>query len=119
MILHFFFFYFFFNVQKVSGYGYGDHYIHIKIAGPDKLTVQQRALLQAYAEIEPNTPGTITGFTYNKAGNRVLMEEDSEGLVSEIREALKTKKDKKVVESDKKEEDLEEKPSQEESQEKA
>ena len=54
---------------------------------PKKLTEKQRALLQAYAELESDTPGTVNGFTYDKKGRKVLME-DPDGTVADIREAL-------------------------------
>lgn len=75
------------GIAKVSGHGYGDHYIHIKIATPKSLDGRQRALVQAYAELESDTPGTIQGFTYTKAGNKVVME-DPDGLIADLREAL-------------------------------
>lgn len=75
------------GIKKVSGYGHGDHYIDIKIKAPKKLTDKQLALLQAYAEIESDTPGTIRGLSYALGGKKVVME-DKEGLVADIREAL-------------------------------
>ena len=75
------------GIKKVSGYGYGDHYIHIRIDPPKNLNEKQRALLQAFAEIEDNTPGTTNGLTYTKDGGKVVME-DHDGLVGEIRELL-------------------------------
>ena len=56
------------GIKKVSGFGHGDHYINIKVIAnfkddcmtravqvkaPKKLDEKQRALLQAYAELEP------------------------------------------------------------------
>ena len=75
------------GLKKVSGYGYGDHYVHLKVEAPKKLDEKQRALLRAYAELESETPGTITGVTYTKGGQKIVME-DPEGLVADIREAL-------------------------------
>ena len=75
------------GIKKVSGYGYGDHYIHIRVEPPKILNEKQRTLLRAYAESEKDTPGTITGLTYTKDGSKVVME-DPEGLVTEIRETL-------------------------------
>jgi len=75
------------GIKKVSGYGYGDHYIHIRIDPPKDLSEKQRALLQAFAESENNTPGTINGLTYTKQGGKVVLE-DPEGLVGEIRDLL-------------------------------
>ena len=75
------------GIKKVSGYGNGDHYIDIKIKAPKKLDSKQMALLQAYAEIESETPGTVRGLSYAVGGKKVVME-DKEGLVADIREAL-------------------------------
>lgn len=56
------------GLKKVDGLGYGDHYVTIKIIVPKQLTEKQRALLQAYAELETNTPGSINGVTYKTDG---------------------------------------------------
>lgn len=34
------------GMKRVNSYGYGDHYVHIKIVVPKNLTNQQKALLQ-------------------------------------------------------------------------
>ena len=34
------------GLKRVSGYGYGDHYINIKIKPPKELDEKQRALMQ-------------------------------------------------------------------------
>jgi len=75
------------GIKKVSGYGHGDHYIDIKIKAPKKLNSKQMALMQAYAEIESDTPGTVRGLSYAIGGKKVVME-DKDGLVADIREAL-------------------------------
>ena len=80
------------GIKKVSGYGYGDHYIHIRIEPPKTLSEKQRALLQAYAETESDTPGTINGLTYTKQGGKVVIE-DADGLVSEIRDLMSDDKE--------------------------
>ena len=64
----------------------------MKVDVPKKLTEKQRALLQAYAELESDTPGTVNGFTYDKKGRKVLME-DPDGTVADIREALEEEED--------------------------
>lgn len=56
------------GMKKVNSLGRGDHYVHVKIEIPTNLTQEQRALLQAYAELEKNTPGTIYGLTNKKDG---------------------------------------------------
>lgn len=80
------------GIKKVSGYGYGDHYIHIRVDPPKSLTEKQRALLHAYAETESGTPGTVNGLTYTKQGGKVVID-DPEGLVGEIRELLSDDKE--------------------------
>lgn len=52
----------------MNTFGYGDHYIHLKIQVPRSLNKKQRALLQAYAEIEDDTPGVVHGIVYKKDG---------------------------------------------------
>jgi len=75
------------GIKKVSGFGYGDHYVNIKIQPPKHLDEKQEALLKAYAELESSTPGTVRGLTYALGGKKVVME-DKDGLVADIREAL-------------------------------
>ena len=55
-------------MKKVSSYGYGDHYVNLKVTVPKSLSNEQRALIQAYAELEEDTPGIIRGITYKKDG---------------------------------------------------
>ena len=89
---------------QVSGYGYGDHYIHVKISPPKSLGAEQRALLQAFAELEEDTPGTVNGFTYDRSGKKVVME-DPKGLVGGVRRALREAKEVKEPEEKPKEEE--------------
>lgn len=56
------------GMKKVNGFGNGDHYVHIKINVPKRLQTRQKALAQAYAELEEDTPGQILGVTYKKDG---------------------------------------------------
>ncbi|KAL7861035.1 hypothetical protein AOLI_G00173840 [Acnodon oligacanthus] len=58
------------GIPRVSGYGYGDHYIHIKIRVPRMLTDRQRALIMSYAEDETDVEGTVNGVTTTTAGKR-------------------------------------------------
>lgn len=55
-------------MKKVNGYGTGDHYVTFKVAVPKELNDKQKALIQAYAELESNTPGQIFGVTSKKDG---------------------------------------------------
>ncbi|XP_053509032.1 dnaJ heat shock protein family (Hsp40) member A3a isoform X1 [Ictalurus furcatus] len=58
------------GIPRVSGYGYGDHYIHIKIKVPKMLTDRQRALIMSYAEDETDVEGTVNGVTTTTTGKR-------------------------------------------------
>ncbi|KAK3520321.1 hypothetical protein QTP70_021358 [Hemibagrus guttatus] len=58
------------GIPRVSGYGSGDHYIHIKIKVPKMLTDRQRALIMSYAEDEANVEGTVNGVTATTTGKR-------------------------------------------------
>jgi len=40
---------------------YGDHIVHMRIKLPVKLTAEQREILEDYARLEKDTPGTING----------------------------------------------------------
>lgn len=55
-------------MKKIDGYGHGDHYLTFKITVPKHLTKKQKALLQAYAELETDTPGQIMGITRRTDG---------------------------------------------------
>ncbi|KAK4813782.1 hypothetical protein QYF61_025262 [Mycteria americana] len=58
------------GIPKVNSYGYGDHYIHIKIKVPQRLTDRQRALMMSYAEDEADVDGTVNGVTNTASGER-------------------------------------------------
>eukprot|EP00061_Rhincodon_typus_P018241 g47340.t1 len=49
------------GIPKVNSYGYGDHYIHIKVKIPKRLTARQSSLMLAYAEEENDVEGTVNG----------------------------------------------------------
>ncbi|XP_022225451.1 protein tumorous imaginal discs, mitochondrial isoform X2 [Drosophila obscura] len=59
------------GLKRVNAHGHGDHYVHIKIDVPRKLNKEQRALIEAFAELELDTPGQINGITQRKSGTRV------------------------------------------------
>uniref|UniRef100_A0AAY4BGX1 DnaJ homolog subfamily A member 3, mitochondrial n=1 Tax=Denticeps clupeoides TaxID=299321 RepID=A0AAY4BGX1_9TELE len=58
------------GIPRVSGYGYGDHYIHFKIRIPKMLTDRQRALIMSYAEDEADVDGTVNGVSTTATGKR-------------------------------------------------
>ncbi|KAG7207123.1 hypothetical protein KM043_000998 [Ampulex compressa] len=75
------------GLKKVNGVGYGDHYVQIKITVPPKLTEKQMVLLQAYAELEQDTPGSIYGITYKTDGTKQCYVAPS-NLLESVRAAL-------------------------------
>lgn len=58
------------GIARISGYGFGDHYVHVKIKVPKTLTDRQRALLMSYAEDETEVEGTVNGVTATTTGKR-------------------------------------------------
>ncbi|XP_015440450.1 PREDICTED: protein tumorous imaginal discs, mitochondrial-like isoform X2 [Dufourea novaeangliae] len=89
------------GLKKVNGTGYGDHYLQIKITVPTKLNDRQLALLQTYAELESDTPGSIHGITFKTdgmAGPKIKtqarqnvesdMNNENDGLFNKIKRAI-------------------------------
>ncbi|XP_028670123.2 dnaJ heat shock protein family (Hsp40) member A3a isoform X2 [Erpetoichthys calabaricus] len=58
------------GIPRVNSYGYGDHFIHIKIRIPKNLTDRQRDLILSYAEEESDVDGTVNGITNTTSGKR-------------------------------------------------
>ncbi|XP_069545679.1 dnaJ homolog subfamily A member 3, mitochondrial-like [Brachyistius frenatus] len=56
------------GIRRMNSYSYGDHYVHIKIRVPKKLTRRQRSLLLSYAEDETDVPGTVNGVSPSSGG---------------------------------------------------
>ncbi|XP_032303468.1 dnaJ homolog subfamily A member 3, mitochondrial isoform X2 [Coturnix japonica] len=80
------------GIPKVNSYGYGDHYIHVKIKVPQRLTDRQRALMMSYAEDETDVEGTVNGVTNTTSGGRATAsadrpeaEENKEGFLSKLK----------------------------------
>ncbi|KAL5012885.1 hypothetical protein ScPMuIL_011436 [Solemya velum] len=66
------------GISRVNSYGYGDHYVHLKIKIPQKLTPQQEALIKTFAESE-NVEGTIDGIVHTSSDGN----EKSEAVTGE------------------------------------
>uniref|UniRef100_A0A4W4EMC8 DnaJ homolog subfamily A member 3, mitochondrial n=1 Tax=Electrophorus electricus TaxID=8005 RepID=A0A4W4EMC8_ELEEL len=49
--------------------GYGDHYVHIKVRVPRKLTRRQRELMLSFAQDETDVEGTVHGVTRPPTGS--------------------------------------------------
>ncbi|KAM5152327.1 dnaJ homolog subfamily A member 3, mitochondrial isoform 2-T2 [Mantella aurantiaca] len=58
------------GIPRMNSYGYGDHYIHIKLKIPRNLSDRQRALMLSFAEDETDVEGTVNGITNTTAGKR-------------------------------------------------
>uniref|UniRef100_A0A1A8KYZ5 DnaJ homolog subfamily A member 3, mitochondrial n=1 Tax=Nothobranchius pienaari TaxID=704102 RepID=A0A1A8KYZ5_9TELE len=58
------------GIARVSGHGFGDHYIHVKVKIPKSLTDRQRSILMSYAEDETDVEGTVNGVTNTSTGKR-------------------------------------------------
>jgi len=81
------------GMKRVHSSGHGDHYVHVKIKTPTKLSAEQEALLSAFAELEEDVDGTITGLTEvalknSPTGARRRVVSDEAGYVAEIRRAI-------------------------------
>ncbi|XP_013925636.1 PREDICTED: dnaJ homolog subfamily A member 3, mitochondrial isoform X2 [Thamnophis sirtalis] len=60
------------GIPRVNSYGYGDHYLHIKIKVPKRLTDRQRALMLSYAEDEADVEGTVNGIASTTTGEEAV-----------------------------------------------
>ncbi|XP_023210805.1 protein tumorous imaginal discs, mitochondrial-like isoform X1 [Centruroides sculpturatus] len=84
------------GVKRVNSFGNGDHFVHVKIKIPLKLSDKQKALMTAFAELEDDTPGTVEGIQTKKeddekiyAGKEKSHEWDkNSGLLSKIKKAI-------------------------------
>ncbi|VDL61501.1 unnamed protein product [Hymenolepis diminuta] len=78
------------GISRVSGCGYGDHYVHLHIGTPKRLSELQRALLLAFAETETNVKGTTEGVAHTESAlsnlHQTLMKLSSSGHGSNYRQ---------------------------------
>ncbi|XP_037544918.1 dnaJ heat shock protein family (Hsp40) member A3a [Nematolebias whitei] len=58
------------GIAHVGGYGFGDHYVHIKVKIPKVLTDRQKTLIMSFAEDETSVEGTVNGVTNTSTGKR-------------------------------------------------
>jgi DnaJ family protein A protein 3 len=75
------------GIPRTHSYGRGDHYLHVKIKIPTKLTSQQKALMLAFAETETGVDGTVAGVAQTKDGKQTIDDED--GVVEQLRRVIK------------------------------
>uniref|UniRef100_A0A3P9J3A7 DnaJ homolog subfamily A member 3, mitochondrial n=1 Tax=Oryzias latipes TaxID=8090 RepID=A0A3P9J3A7_ORYLA len=58
------------GIRRMNSFSYGDHYVHIKIKVPKKVTQRQRSMLLSYAEEETDVQGTINGVSPSTGGSK-------------------------------------------------
>lgn len=56
------------GISRLNSYGYGDHYVTIKVRVPKKLSEEQKALLLNFAETEVEVNGSVEGVTNTSTG---------------------------------------------------
>ncbi|XP_062286049.1 dnaJ homolog subfamily A member 3, mitochondrial-like isoform X1 [Scomber scombrus] len=56
------------GIRRMNSYSYGDHYVHMKIRVPKKLTRRQRSMMLSYAEEETDVQGSVNGVTPSAGG---------------------------------------------------
>ncbi|XP_041840157.1 dnaJ homolog subfamily A member 3, mitochondrial-like isoform X2 [Melanotaenia boesemani] len=56
------------GIRRMNSFSYGDHFVHIKIKVPKKLTRRQRSLLLSYAEEETDVQGSVNGVDPSAGG---------------------------------------------------
>ncbi|XP_037546289.1 dnaJ homolog subfamily A member 3, mitochondrial isoform X2 [Nematolebias whitei] len=57
------------GIRRMNTFSYGDHYVHIKIKVPTKLSRRQRSSLLSYAEEETDVQGTVNGVSPSAGGS--------------------------------------------------
>nr|XP_008261400.2 dnaJ homolog subfamily A member 3, mitochondrial-like isoform X2 [Oryctolagus cuniculus] len=56
------------GIPRINSYGYRDHYIHVKIRVPKRLTSRQQSLILSYAEDDTDVEWTVNGITHTSTG---------------------------------------------------
>ncbi|MEQ2221181.1 DnaJ subfamily A member 3, mitochondrial [Ilyodon furcidens] len=71
------------GIRRMNSYSYGDHYVHIKIKVPTKLTRRQRSLLLSYAEEETDVQGSVNGVDSSAGGGSSTTDSSTKSTSSE------------------------------------
>ncbi|TDH15759.1 hypothetical protein EPR50_G00012320 [Perca flavescens] len=71
------------GIRRMNSYSYGDHYVHIKVRVPKKLTRRQRSLLLSYAEEETDVQGTVNGVEPSAGGSSSTSDSGAKSTSSE------------------------------------
>lgn len=85
------------GIKRVNSYGYGDHYVHVKIKVPVKLTDKRKALMRVFAELESLTPHSVDGLEATKPGR---ITSDVDLYADQIRSVLNGNDSDNEMESD-------------------
>ncbi|XP_062244674.1 dnaJ homolog subfamily A member 3, mitochondrial-like isoform X1 [Platichthys flesus] len=88
------------GIRRMNSYSYGDHYVHIKIRVPKKLTKRQRSLLLSYAEEETEVQGTVNGVDPSAGGGSGAPGSGAKGTSSEEGQQEQQQKKKKKEEEE-------------------
>jgi len=81
------------GLSRVNSYGFGDHYLHVKVHVPSKLTKVQQSLIEAYAQTEMDRVGTVnlTSATPENSTDNAKTDagaNDDEGIMNMIKKKL-------------------------------
>ncbi|KAM4750213.1 dnaJ homolog subfamily A member 3, mitochondrial-like [Anableps anableps] len=71
------------GIRRMNSYSYGDHYVHIKIKVPTKLSRRQRSLLLSYAEEETDVQGSVSGVNPSAGGGSSTSDSGTKSTSSE------------------------------------
>ncbi|XP_071847374.1 dnaJ homolog subfamily A member 3, mitochondrial-like isoform X1 [Apostichopus japonicus] len=75
------------GISRINSHGYGDHYVHIKISVPKKLSAKQKSLLMVFAEEESGVSGTVNGLSKTQDGANIVTD-DPDGTVARLRHTV-------------------------------
>jgi len=70
------------GIARLNGLGKGDHFVHFKIHVPKYVSRKQKALIQAYAELDDDYIGTVNGVNHKKG------HDCEEGVMSRLKKVF-------------------------------
>ncbi|CAF3334678.1 unnamed protein product [Rotaria sp. Silwood1] len=73
------------GIKRLHHTGTGDHYVHVKIKIPTRLTAKQKELMLSFAELEKDTDGTVNGSSKTKSEEKP---KDQEGFFRKLKRAI-------------------------------
>jgi len=75
------------GVKRLQGSGSGDHYVHVKIKIPTKLTTEQKKLVMSLAELDKDAEEKVEGASSQTKSTDKPKEEEV-GFFKKIKRAL-------------------------------